>query len=336
MIKKIFIILTVLISITNLYGQNQYSDLAKGEYASIPGIYAEMETSKGLIVFSLDFENAPLTTLNFINLVEEGFYNNLQFYRDIENYAIFSGDPANNGSSDAGYNFPMEINNVLKHNNMGILSMDGVSGLSNSSRFFISKTADPVLDAKYTAFGFLVEGENTFDKLKRQDSIISITISRTGNPALAFKTDKSEFDRLSKETLGSQLESFRLESPEVATAIESLGDGVQKTLTGIYYKINEEGNGVSPKKGDQVSVHYIGRLLDGTVFDNSIARGVPFEFPVGTKSVITGLDESVMAMTIGEKRTVIIPPNLAYGNNQAGPIAPNSWLMFDIDFVGIK
>jgi len=153
---------------------------------------------------------------------------------------------------------------------------------------------------------------------------------------MAFKTDKSEFSRLSSFVMSTQLDSFREENPEVVTAIDDLGDGVKKTLTGIYYKITLEGNGVQPVAEDLVSVHYIGRFLDGTVFDNSITRGTPFEFAVGTNSVITGWDESVMAMTVGEKRTVIIPPNLAYGEVKAGPIPANSWLMFEIELMGIK
>jgi peptidylprolyl isomerase len=208
--------------------------------------------------------------------------------------------------------------------------------MTNSSRFFISKSPDSVLDDKYAAFGFLTEGRKVLEKLKRKDTIISIEIIRTGSEALAFKTDKNEFNRLSQLLMSRELDTFRAENPQVAAAIENLGEGVKKTLTGIYYVITSEGNGVKPVREDEVSVHYIGKMVDGTVFDSSIARGVPFEFTVGTKSVISGWDESVINMTVGEKRTVIIPPALAYGKVQAGPIPPNSWLMFDVELLGIK
>jgi peptidylprolyl isomerase len=339
MIKKILTLFFVLfISATALSAQNQetYLEMENGNSLTIPGIYAKVETSKGSMIFYLDYINTPLTVLNFINLTENGFYNGLTFYRDIENYALFSGDPVNNGSSDAGYNFPMEINSEIKHDKAGILSMDGVSKMTNSSRFFISKSPDSVLDDKYAAFGFLTEGRKVLEKLKRKDTIISIEIIRTGSEALAFKTDKNEFNRLSQLLMSRELDTFRAENPQVAAAIENLGEGVKKTLTGIYYVITSEGNGVKPVREDEVSVHYIGKMVDGTVFDSSIARGVPFEFTVGTKSVISGWDESVINMTVGEKRTVIIPPALAYGKVQAGPIPPNSWLMFDVELLGIK
>lgn len=339
MIKKLLLILSILIisgTALTAQDQNAYLDLENGESVNIPGIYARIETSKGSMIFYLDYKNTALTTLNFINLAEQGFYNKLTFYRDIQNYALFSGDPENNGSSDAGYNFPMEINSKIRHDKSGILSMDGISKMSNSSRFFISKSSDTVLDNKYTAFGFLTEGFKTLEKLTRNDVINSIEIVRTGSEALAFNTAESEFIRLSQHMMTEDLNSFREKNPEVAAAIDNMGEGVQKTLTGIYYKTTVEGNGVKAERGDSVSVHYVGKMVDGTIFDSSIARGTPFEFAVGTKSVITGWDESVIDMSIGEKRTVIIPPNLAYGDTQAGPIPPGSWLMFDIEFIGIK
>lgn len=339
MIKKLSVILSALILFTGVLsakGQVPEDTYMNGESLANPGIYALIDTSKGKMIFQLDYQNTPLTVMNFIQLTEDGFYNGLQFYRIIENYAVFSGDPQNNGSSDAGYNFPTEYNDVLKHIKPGILTMDGVSGLSNSSRFFISKTADPVLDEKYTAFGVLLEGHAVLSKIKRESIINTIEIVKTGSEAMAFDMSDSEFNRLSSLVLNRQLESFRKENPGVVSAIDALGEGVQKTLTGIYYKTITPGTGVKPQKGDLVSVHYIGKLTDGKVFDNSIARGVPFEFAVGTNSVITGWDESVMAMNVGEKRTVLIPPNLAYGDVQAGPIPPGSWLIFEIEFIGIK
>jgi len=339
MMKKILIILSVIFvsaGAITAQDQNLYSEIENGESVNIPGIYAKMETSEGLMIFYLDYINTPLATMNFIRLVEQGFYKDLEFYRDIENYAIFSGDPKNNGSSDAGYNYPMEINNNLKHDRKGILSMDGVSKLSSGSRFFISRSADSVLDDKYTAFGFLTEGEKVLNKLKRRDSIISIEIVRTGSDALAFKTDTMEFTRISQIVMEKGLESFRLENPLVVDAIEKLGTGVKKSLTGIYYITTLEGNGIKPEPEDVVSVNYNAMMIDGTVFDSSYNRGTPFDFTVGTKSVISGWDESVMDMSIGESRTVIIPPGLAYGSVQAGPIPPDSWLMFEIEFLGIK
>ncbi len=335
--RKISIIMTLLLLASytaTAQDQTTYADLEEGEAINLPGIYAKIETSEGFVVFYLDYKNTPLTTINFINLTESGFYTGLNFYRDIENYALFCGDPLNNGTSDVGYNFPMELNEQLSHNQSGVLSMDGISRLSNGSRFFISKSADPILDSKYSAFGFIVEGDKLLKKLKRDDSIISIEIIRTGSEAAAFISDKAEFNRLSSVMLNRELESFRATNPDVVAAIEKLGENVKKTLTGIYYKVNEEGSGEKAEKGEFISVHFTGKFIDGTIFDSSISRGLPLEFSVGTRSMIFGVDENLLDMSVGEKRTVIIPPEFAYGENQNGPIPPNSWLIFELEFIG--
>lgn len=339
MTKKIISLLSLILFSTALLtakGQVPEDPYSDGASLSEPGIYAKVKTDKGTMIFRLDYEKTPLTVLNFINVAEEGFYDGLSFYRHIENYALFAGDPSEKGSFDAGYNYPQEAKGAYSHNQAGILSMDAVSGMSSSSRFFITLTADAELDSKYTPFGQLVEGNTVLAKAARDTVINSIEIVKTGSAAQAFKTDEKEFARLSKVALDSQLELFRNENPDVITAVDTMGEGVQKTLTGIYYKVLREGYGVKPEPGDTVSVHYTAMLVDGTIFDSSVARGTPFEFQVGTQSVIPGWDEILLSMMEGEERTVIIPPNLAYGSAQAGPIPPNSWLMFQVEFLEIK
>ncbi|MBB6482386.1 peptidylprolyl isomerase [Spirochaeta isovalerica] len=339
MIKRIWAVITLLLISTVLLsakGQTTEDLYKDGESLLNPGIYAKIATDKGTMIFDLDYETAPLTVLNFINVAEEGFYDGMEFYREIENYALFAGDPANNGSSDIGYNFPVEMDSSLTYDQPGLISMDAVSGMSSGSRFFISKTTDSVLNGKYTAFGRLVEGNAVLAKLKRGQEILSVEIVRTDSDALSFQTDQDTFNRLSKVALDRQLETFKTENPDVFAAIDALGEGVQKTLTGIYYNISREGNGIKAQNGDTVSVHYTAMLIDGTVFDSSISRGQPFEFTVGTQSVIAGWDETLLSMSIGEQRSVIIPPNLAYGDVQAGPIAPNSWLLFQVELLDIK
>lgn len=339
MIKKITALsLLILISALPLAAKGNVPDDPYTDGASLaePGIYAKINTEKGPMIFSLDYKDVPLTVLNFINVAGKGFYNNQTFYREIENYALFAGDPEEKGISDMGYNYPMEENGTMSHDGRGVLSMDGVSGMSNGSRFFISLSSDPVLDGKYTAFGRLVEGNAVLAKMKRGMKIESVEIIRTGSDAEAFDTGEEEFARLSKAAMDLQLESFRADNPQVVAAIENLGEGIQKSLTGIYYKIGRQGNGTKPAAGDTVSVHYTALLVDGTVFDSSVSRGTPFEFQVGTQSVIPGWDESILSMSVGEQRVVIIPPNLGYGNVKTGPIPANSWLMFQIELLGIK
>ncbi|GAB4332620.1 MAG: hypothetical protein OHK0038_08380 [Flammeovirgaceae bacterium] len=109
-----------------------------------------------------------------------------------------------------------------------------------------------------------------------------------------------------------------------------------KTENGLYYVITKQGNGLQPKQGDKVSVHYKGTLLDGKVFDESYKRGQPFQFPVGLGQVIKGWDEGIPLLKEGGKATLVIPSRLAYGNQQAGvDIKPNSVLRFDVELVKV-
>jgi peptidylprolyl isomerase len=96
------------------------------------------------------------------------------------------------------------------------------------------------------------------------------------------------------------------------------------------------GDGQEAKKGDTVTVNYIGTLQDGTKFDSSYDRNQPFSFPIGAGQVIKGWDLGVVGMKVGGKRKLVIPPDLAYGNQQQGSIPANSTLTFEIELVSIK
>ena len=95
------------------------------------------------------------------------------------------------------------------------------------------------------------------------------------------------------------------------------------------------GSGATAKKGDEIRVHYTGKLLDGTVFDSSVTRNRPFDFPLGAGRVIQGWDEGVVGMKVGGKRTLTVPPDKGYGNRPAGKIPPGSTLVFDIELLEI-
>jgi FKBP-type peptidyl-prolyl cis-trans isomerase FkpA len=98
------------------------------------------------------------------------------------------------------------------------------------------------------------------------------------------------------------------------------------------------GAGAVATKGKTVSVHYVGRLLDGTKFDSSYDRGQPIEFPLGAGMVIKGWDMGIEGMKVGGKRKLTIPPALAYGERgtPGGPIPPNATLVFDVELVAVK
>ncbi|NCS99389.1 FKBP-type peptidyl-prolyl cis-trans isomerase [Candidatus Parcubacteria bacterium] len=107
--------------------------------------------------------------------------------------------------------------------------------------------------------------------------------------------------------------------------------------SGLIVEVLQEGNGQEAKNGDVVSVHYTGTLLDGTKFDSSVDRGTPFDFNLGAGQVIAGWDQGVLGMKIGEKRKLIIPADLAYGDRGAGGlIPPGATLVFEVELLAIK
>ncbi len=112
--------------------------------------------------------------------------------------------------------------------------------------------------------------------------------------------------------------------------------GAITTPSGLKYIDLVEGTGPSPQPGQRVTVHYTGTLVNGLKFDSSVDRNEPYEFKIGTGSVIKGWDEGVMSMRVGGKRKLIIPPSLGYENKRNGRIPPNSTLLFDVELLGIK
>jgi FKBP-type peptidyl-prolyl cis-trans isomerase FkpA len=112
---------------------------------------------------------------------------------------------------------------------------------------------------------------------------------------------------------------------------------VVETATGLGYVDLVEGTGPRAKPGDSVSVHYTGWLKSGQKFDSSHDRGQPLVFPLGKGRVIKGWDEGVATMKIGGKRTLLIPPQLGYGDRGAGGvIPPGATLLFEVELVGVR
>ncbi len=137
------------------------------------------------------------------------------------------------------------------------------------------------------------------------------------------------FDKLQKEKGNEALEAGKAFLEE-----NKKKEGVVVLPSGLQYKILTAGNGPKPKASDTVKCHYEGRLINGQVFDSSVRRGEPAEFPVG--GVIQGWVEALQLMPVGSKWQLYIPSNLAYGTHGAGQsIGPNETLIFDVELLAI-
>ncbi|MEM6329815.1 MAG: FKBP-type peptidyl-prolyl cis-trans isomerase [Planctomycetota bacterium] len=139
--------------------------------------------------------------------------------------------------------------------------------------------------------------------------------------------------RLQREA--RQLMAANLQRGKAFLAANAKKPGVQTTASGLQYKVLAQGTGPSPNASSVVKCHYEGRLLDGTVFDSSYARGEPTLFPLGR--VISGWTEAVQLMKVGGKWELYIPGDLAYGlEGQPPSIGPNQTLLFTIELLGIE
>lgn len=138
------------------------------------------------------------------------------------------------------------------------------------------------------------------------------------------------------EARSSGLAEEALAANEDYLAENAQREGVTTTASGLQYEVITEGEGdQQPVESDVVTVHYEGKLVDGTVFDSSISRGEPVELPVN--GVIPGWVETLQMMNVGDKWKVTIPSELAYGARSPSPvIPPNSVLVFELELLGIQ
>lgn len=128
----------------------------------------------------------------------------------------------------------------------------------------------------------------------------------------------------------------RWDAAQLASLKAKYGD-LQESTSGLLYRIITPGDGVTkPKPGQRVRTHYTGTFPDGKVFDSSVTRGQPFEFVAGVKQVIPAWDEAIQAMSKGEKRIIVAPYQLAYGERGAGGvIPPRATLVFEMELLEI-
>jgi len=325
------------------------------------GIYAIIKTNMGDMTCKLYFEQAPVTVASFVGLAEgtieftdpktkspakRPYFNGLIFHRIIKDFMIQGGDPLGNGTGGPGYQFPNEIVATLKHDSAGVLSMANAGPDTNGSQFFITLKEQPRLDGSYSVFGKVIDGLDVLNKIGSvktdqrdkplTDVVINeIKIMRIGEKAKQFDAVKTF---AAKDELAKKNEEKKKEA--AAVLLKNLGFEESKKITtksGLQYCVLKNGNMKKPKTGDTVVCNYDLYLPDGQKLDSSYDRGTPFETQIGVGRVIKGWDEALLDMSEGEKRILVIPYDLGYGDRgYPGVIPPKSTLIFVVELLSIK
>lgn len=369
MFKKNLLIALAALSLVSCTPIYKKMNVDKETYEGLKdGLYANFQTSKGNMIVKFEDKKAPVTVANFVGLAEgkienkskaKGvpFYDGTIFHRVIKDFMIQGGDPKGTGMGDPGYKFDDEKND-LQHTGKGILSMANSGPNTNGSQFFITEVATPWLDGRHTIFGSVINGLDVIDvianvekgaqdKPKTDVVLEKVSIFTKGDEykdydaAKIFNEGKGKIKQNNQAILEKIAADKKKKEEEFFAnqqrLIDEMKADMQVTASGLYYKITKTTNGVAPKAGDEVAVHYAGKLADGSEFDSSFKRGEPIEFPVGLGRVIRGWDEGIMLLKEGETATFVIPSELGYGaQGAAGVIPGNAWLVFDVELVEVN
>jgi FKBP-type peptidyl-prolyl cis-trans isomerase len=307
------------------------------------GLYAKFHTSKGEILVNLEYQKTPGTVGNFVALAQGNlentvkpqgtpYYDGLNFHRVIADFMIQGGCPLGTGTGDPGYKFDDEFHPDLKHSGPGVLAMANSGPGSNGSQFYITHVETSWLDGKHTVFGNVVEGQDVVDAVAQGDTLTQLEILAVGADAEAFKAVEAF-----RTFEGSREKRLAEEKANAEAELEKLASGFDKTDSGLRYQILQKGTGAKAAKGKNVSVHYKGQLSDGTVFDSSYKRKEPIDFQLGVGQVISGWDEGITLLNVGDKARFVIPSNLAYGERGAGGvIPPGATLILDVELMAVK
>jgi carboxypeptidase Q len=303
------------------------------------GIYADFNTNKGRISVLLDYKKTPMTVANFIGLTEgtltnasyplgKPFYTGSIWHRVVKGHVIQGGepstvkDPANSEVNSTGYVIPNEITD-LSHNKAGMIGMANSGPHTNTCQYYITLGDRSYLDGNYTLFGEVVDGMDVVNKIVQGDTTNSISIIRAGVDAEKFVVNDDTF----KELVDKQWRKVNYEKEYRKARDEKfLADnypGLTSLPNGLKYKVLVQGSGSIPADGSVLNINYTGKLTNGLLFASSADLGKPvpgtkavnFSVVLGKDKLITGLQEALKEMKAGEKRLLVMPPELAYGVN---------------------
>jgi len=315
-----------------------------------------MKTTLGDITLELEESKAPISTLNFIRYAQGQFYDGTIFHRVMPHFMIQGGGfDKNIDKKSTGLLPPIknEWRNGLK-NVRGSIAMArlGRQPDSATAQFFINVVDNAGLDqprdgAGYAVFGKVVKGLEVVDKIRNTKTETNAKypggkVVPATPVVIESVTVVGEYDLTTLESKVKKLEedaNMAIENAAAAgkayLATNGKKEGVNTTSTGLQYRVITEGDGASPKATDRVTVHYSGKLIDGTEFDSSYKRNSPATFPLN--GVIPGWTEGLQLMKVGGKSELVIPSELGYGARGApGAIPPHSTLIFEVELIKIN
>jgi cyclophilin family peptidyl-prolyl cis-trans isomerase len=334
------------------------------------GLYAEIRTSKGLIVARLEADLTPLTVANFVGLAEgtiansafdpgRPFYDGSVYHRVVPGHVIQTGIPQSDRAKGPGYTFPNEIHARLSHNHAGALNMANGGPNTNASQFCITLGDRSYLDGDFNVFGDVVEGMDVVMRIAQGDVVEGVRIIRIGAKAQAFHPSTESFQAMvlvAQQRVAEHVEKKRLAERDW------IADNYPKATGPVGGVLTQQLAAGHPGAGASLRVRYrgseiryvgdvIGRdgpPLEATAFASS-ASGVPgfvdppqpFTVEPGKTKLNPGLDGAIAAMQPGERRVVIVPAAMGYGRAGLYPpetpgkrrfvVSPNALLVYDVE-----
>ncbi len=332
-----------------------------------PGLYAELTTTKGVIVISLEFRRTPMTVANFVGLAEgtirnqalplgTPYYDGSPFHRVVPGHVIQAGRPVSDVASTPGYSIPNEIDPELGNDREGMVGMSNGGPHTGKSQFYITLGNRSYLDGDYAVFGEVVRGMDVVRSIVQGDIIETVKILRIGEEAGAFRPTTASFRQMRHEVWARVRAQEAAQLEEDLAYLDACWPQAIATEQGWRYVVLKEGKGSPVAKGDTVQVRYTGRTVRGMAFASTADEGKPhfflpgddsgevFSYIVGTSKVNPGLDDALAAMNRGEKRLVIVPAELGYdpvgfyGSPRKGEprfvIRPRSILVYEVEILG--
>jgi len=234
------------------------------------GLYAELHTSRGMIVLALDFQRTPLTVASFVGLAEgtirnrafppgTPFFDGTVFHRVEPGHVIQAGSPASQVANTPGFTLPNEIHPELGHDRAGVLAMANGGPHTGTSQFYITLGERSYLDGDYVVFGEVFGGLGVVTNIVRGDVVDSVRVVRVGEEAEAFRPDTESFSTLRTEVAernAAAEERLRRESWDF---VERAWPEAIRVEAGWRYVVTQEGTGSLPATGGTLTVRYIGR-----------------------------------------------------------------------------